>query len=245
MTPPLDVAPRPAGYCVGKSKVFFKGSQLPALESRLAALRAKRAIALQAHARRRLASAFYRRARAAIPRVQAAARRRAAVRAAHRMRQAATTLGRTCRGIVARRRVLVLKRVRAATRLQAVHRGGALRRGFHSKQRAVVRLQAWMRMKQQKASFREKLEKKRLQATYEGQLKDAKARLEEEVAGPDRTQAKHEPPFLASSCRAGCGAGGGLLTRRPSACVAGQRAAGADRGEAAARADAAALGVVA
>ena len=170
------------GFCVGKTKVFFKGSQLPQLETRLLVMRTKRAIKLQAHARRVAAAEFFKQAKKAIPKLQAAARRRLARRQASRLRNAALIISRVARGALARRRVTRLRRCRAATLVQSAWRGGKERKAYHTRRRAAVKLQARARQVDATRNYKARVEKARLQATYKGQLDEARTRLEREAS---------------------------------------------------------------
>ena len=135
------------GYCIGHTKVFFKGSELPTLEARRLALCAKRAVRIQAHARRRAAAAFFRAAKKAAPTIQAAARKRMAIRVARTRRLAATRIGKTARGLLARKRCFQLRRYRAAVRIQKVARGAKLKRRYITIRRAAVIIQKDVRMR--------------------------------------------------------------------------------------------------
>ena len=90
----LEALLAPEGYCIGKTKVFFKGSELPNLEARRTVLCSKRAVRIQSHARRKKASRYFYAVKKATPVVQAAARMRAApqpaIRAARRVHASPT-----------------------------------------------------------------------------------------------------------------------------------------------------------
>jgi len=169
------------GFCVGKTKVFFKASQLPTLETRLLSMRTRRVLKLQAHARRIAAAAFYRRAKKAIPKIQSAARRRAGRRAMLRRLAAAHTIGRIAKGWVTRKRVREGRRCSAAVVIEASYRGNKQRRQHLKRQRAAKLIQSFARMQYARRWFADKVEKARLQATYKGQLEEAKQRLASEA----------------------------------------------------------------
>ena len=151
-------------YCIGKTKVFFKGSELPGLETRRLALATRRALQLQAHARRLIAARFYYRAKAAVPKIQAAARRRAA------------------RKLLAHLRKVKSDRLRGATCIQSYARMVSRRRRYARMQVATLVVQKNTRMRLRRRVFAETLERARAQATYEGQLKEARQRLEREAS---------------------------------------------------------------
>jgi myosin-5 len=152
------------GYCLGKTKVFFKGSELPGLETRRLALAAKRAVQIQAHARRVAASAYYRRAKRAIPRIQAYARRRMA------------------RRLLARMRLENTQKTKAAMLIQSYARMRPKQRRYALMRKAAVVVQKDARMRLRHKHFGEMIEKARVQRTYEGQLKEARMRLEREAS---------------------------------------------------------------
>ena len=155
------------GYSIGKTKVFFKGSELPSLESRRLELATKRAIQLQAHARRIKAAKFYVAAKKAIPRIQACARRRAARQLLKRMRRENAA------------------QMKASTTIQSYARMKPKRRRYAQMRKAAVVIQKDARMRLRHKNFGEMLEKARVQRTYEGQLAEARARLEREASERD------------------------------------------------------------
>ena len=169
------------GFCVGKTKVFFKGSQLPMLETRLLALRTKRAVKLQSHARRRTSAKYWRRVKKAVPIIQSSMRRWHARRIAAKRRAAQRRISGLVRGFLARRCVAKLRRDRAVVRIQKAYRGGLKRREYVALRRAAVKFQARARTVWAVRSYQEKREKARLQATYKGQLEEARQRLEKEA----------------------------------------------------------------
>ena len=76
-----------------------------------------------------------------------------------------------------------LRRQKAATKLQAAQRGRVCRTRHGKLRAAAVVVQKNARMAAARKAYAEKLEKKRVQESYEGQLKEARQRLEAYVQG--------------------------------------------------------------
>ena len=155
------------GYSIGKTKVFFRDrAALARVEA--AELATKRAIQLQAHARRIKAAKFYVAAKKAIPRIQACARR-----------------GARARQLLKRMRRENAAQMKASTTIQSYARMKPKRRRYAQMRKAAVVIQKDARMRLRHKNFGEMLEKARVQRTYEGQLAEARARLEREASERD------------------------------------------------------------
>ena len=79
----------------------------------------------------------------------------------------------------------------AAVNIQKMFRSGRCVRSYHRQKRAALRLQSYTRMHTARAAFGEMLRKARERATYEGQIAEAKARLDAQVA------TRPHPPLTA------------------------------------------------
>jgi len=168
-------------FCLGKTKVFLRGSALPDLEERRHALCSRRAVQIQTVQRGVAARRYRARAMAAALHIERAARRRAARRVATTRRAAGALARRVARGFLARRRVHRLRRARAAVRLQSAQRRHVVYVRYNAQRRAAVRVQAQARMQQARKKVRGMLEEKRVRATYEFQLHEAATRLQAEA----------------------------------------------------------------
>ncbi|KAL3932215.1 MAG: hypothetical protein SGPRY_000791 [Prymnesium sp.] len=90
------------GYCIGKTKIFFKPRIMPMLESKRTALCSMLATRLQRVSRGRKARLFFLASRRAVLKIQSAARLMSAHRVAAKRRKSASNIGRISRGHVAR-----------------------------------------------------------------------------------------------------------------------------------------------
>ena len=79
----------------------------------------------------------------------------------------------------------------AAVNIQKVFRSGRCVRSYHRQKRSTLRLQSYTRMHTARAAFGEMLRKARERATYEGQIAEAKARLDAQVASHSATPPAH------------------------------------------------------
>ena len=75
-------------------------------------------------------------------------------------------------------------------------RSGRCVRSYNRQKTAALRLQSYTRMHAQRLAFAEMLTKARERATYEGQIAEAKARLDAQVPSAGRT-----PPRAAGRNR--------------------------------------------
>ena len=75
-----------------------------------------------------------------------------------------------------------MRRRRAAVRIQAKWRGSKQRKSYTRTRRAAIVIQKDARMRMQRKAFHDLVEKARVQATYKGQLEEARARLEREAS---------------------------------------------------------------
>jgi len=166
------------GYCVGKTKIFFKPRMMPALESRRAALCSKLASRIQRVTRGRKARRYFLAVRRAILAIETAARRAAARRTAAIRRKSALNIGKLARGRLARVRCREVRRTRASVGIQAHFRSAIARRVYKRQKWAALKLQSFVRMRTAMLAFTSKLAQARARATYEGQIAEARARLE-------------------------------------------------------------------
>jgi len=83
--------------------------------------------------------------------------------------------------MMARRRVKSLVRNRSATVIVRMCKGRKLRKRFVRNRRAAVHLQKWARGIATRRMYQDKVERAKVQATYKGQLEEARNRLEEEA----------------------------------------------------------------
>jgi myosin V len=171
----------PDAFCLGKTKVFMRGSTLPDLEDQRLALCTRRVVQLQAAWRGLGARRYRAAAAAAVLRIGCAARRRSARRVATTRRGAGGRIRRVWRGALARRRCAALRTSRAATRIQAALRRHRLDRPYAARKRAAVRVQAAVRARLARSRCAKMAEERKVQATYEYQLNEARARLQAEA----------------------------------------------------------------
>jgi myosin-5 len=180
--PPLLAALlQPDAFCLGKTKVFMRGSTLPDLEDQRAGLCTRRVVQLQAAWRGLGARRYRAAAAAAVLRIECAARRSRARRAAATRRGAGGRIRRVWRGALARRLCVALRTSRAATRIQAAQRRHRLDRPYAARKRAAVRVQAAGRARLARSRCTKMAEEKKVQATYEYQLNEARTRLQAEA----------------------------------------------------------------
>lgn len=172
---------QPDAFCLGKTKVFMRGSTLPDLEDQRLDLCTRRVVQLQAAWRGLGARRYRAAAAAAVLRIECAARRCRARRAAATRRGAGGRIRRVWRGALARRLCIALRTSRAATRIQAAQRRHRLDRPYAARKRAAVRVQAAGRARLARSRCTKMAEEKKVQATYEYQLNEARTRLQAEA----------------------------------------------------------------
>ena len=168
-------------YYQGKTKVFLRAGVLAGLDLRRTELRSRTALSVQRIARGRAARALRRRALNAVGLVERCARLFLRRRRAERQVRARSTMQARARGQLARRRVENLRRQRAATSLQALARRRRCSTDYTKQRKAASLLQGRARTQRAMRDLQERLEEMRLKKSYEGQLAEARERLQAEA----------------------------------------------------------------